>query len=475
VKLLPDRLRRYIALPPGNPDDVIPGAVGKDDPDDLGGQVDALGSDREVNPDLVGGERYRNLDSMVMSDPVVSGGLLSIKLPMGAAEWKLQAASEDPVDEVIADAARRQFGLDEEADSWLAGGWDALLWQSLLHLDYGSMTQEIVWRDEPVTWRDRDGDEHPLLVIDRMGPRYPHALDRYKPGPGPGQPLASVHQWGVKNALPGGKLVHLVHAPHLSRFTGSSILRPAYGVWKLKRKMIVSAAVGFDRFASGVPIVRSPGTGGAEEERLARGIGRDYKNHERSYFWLKGRKPGNGEAGWDVEVLNGSGTLADPIPQLRHYDEQMVSAILGRFFMLGSTDVGSRAVGEVLSEPFYQALNWHAGRVARELTQQLVAKWVRVNFGEDVAVPRITCGTIQQKNLPVKGEFLAQASAAGVTFQDREAQNTIRAWADVPPLPEDWPLAPPTEGTSPAPGTRRVIGPRQVEAPTAPAEDTPAE
>lgn len=417
------------------------------------GGWDYLLSDREVNPDLVGRARYRALDEMNMTDPVVSGSLMSMKLPMGGAAWGVKAAGKgtDPTDKLVAHAVERQFGLGESVgyDSWLAGGWDALMWQSLLHLDYGSMTQEIVWGPKVVKWSDADGDEHNMLVIERMGPRYPHTLDQYEPGTTPGTPLGSVRQDFIRAAIPGDKLVHLVHQPHLARFTGSSALRPAYGMWKLKRKMIVAAAVGYDRHAAGTPVVRSPGHGTDEEEAQARKMGRGYRTHESAYFWLPGKAPSPGEAGWDVTILNGSGTLADPIPQLKHYDEQIVSAVLGRFFMLGSTDTGSRAVGEVLSEPYYMALNWHAARMARELTQQLVAKFVLVNFGPDVDVPRITVETIQQKNLPLRGDFIAKAKMAGVWFGDLEAMNTIRGWVDVAPLPDDFMVPPPGEGTGP--------------------------
>jgi hypothetical protein len=486
VPKLPDPIARFVGLARSARDEFAkPGEVGKDDPNDLGvSGLEAMGSDREVNPELAGNLRYARLDEMVLSDPVVAGSMLSVKLPQYGTEWRLREVSEDPTDLMVARACRRQFGLaggedDRDLyDSWIAGGWDAVLGTMGLHLDYGSMTAETVWGDDLVTWTDVDGQEHTILPIVRLAPRYPHSLTRYRGGPSAGIPLGGVYQDGVKAELPGAKLVHLVHQPHLSRFTGASILRPAYGLWRLKRKMIVSGAIGFDRFAAGTPLVWSPGTGGAEEERLARSIGRDMKNHERAYIWLRGKKAGPDTPGWDVQMLDGAGTLADPIPQLRHYDEQMVSAVLGRFFMLGSTDVGSRAVGEVLSEPFYQALNWHTARTARELTQQLVARFVAVNFGPDVAVPQIVPATIQQKNLPTRGEFLDRAAAAGLDIRDREAQNVIRGWVDLPPLPEGWvhpedraAQAAPGEGTSPAilPRAPRVIGPNGQ--PTADAPD----
>lgn len=403
-------------------------------------------ADREMNPDLAGRARYAVLDVMHMSDPVVSGSMFGVKLAIGGADWSVQPGGHDPVDRFVADAAAHQLGLGETgADRWLEGGFDGLLWTMMLALDYGSMTGETVWGDEVVEWRDADGAPHGLIPLARLAPRYPHTLDDYVAGRGPSQPLASVRQDGIRRPLDGSRLVHIVHQPHMARFVGSPLMRPAYGVWKLKRQVLITSGFAYDRHASGTPRVRYPTAGGDEAKAKAMAIGRGHRAHELGFVALPGKPPSADEEGWDFDIVT-AGALPDPIPLLRHYDEQIVSAPLERFLMLGSTETGSRAVGEVLAEPFYQALNWHAGRVADVIAEQLLRRWVTVNFGEHVATPRVVCGTIQQRNLPIKGRFLAEAAAAGVDFTDRVAQDEIRSWADI--LPHE-PAYTRPEGTRP--------------------------
>lgn len=428
------------------------GRVGRDDEGWEGMRAAfGVGWDREVNPDFTGKARYARLDRMVMSDPVVNGAWMTLALPVVGSITTLRQRSTDPTDQFVAECTRRWLGLHEDdRDPWLVGGVDGVLWKAILSRLYGSITLERVAAEDVVTWRDDDGDDHPIIPIEHVEARYPHTLDDYRRGPSEAQPLASVHQAGVKGSgrINGERLIHLVNAPHLAEFIGSSVLRPAYTPWKLKTRIIVAAAVGFERWAYGVPIIRGPNDQPATERR-AQMIGENLRSHEASHVFFPGNRPENGTPGWDLEMLNGAGTLADAIPQLRHFDEQIVSTVLARFLMLGSTDSGSRAVGEVLAEPFYQALNVEAKRIARDLTRQLVQVFVRWNFGPDVDVPELVADTIQQRNLPIRGDFLANASAAGVDFTDRAAQDAIREMADLPPLPDDWTPTPRDEGLTP--------------------------
>lgn len=438
---LPDILRGLTPAPGRPTRRLVPqGVIGKEAEDDRDWWDRA---DREVNPDLAGRARYRLLDLMVMSDPVAAGSLLGMKLPIGAADVRVEPAGPNPVDRFVAAAAAEQLGITRRgADRWMVDGFDDLLWSLLLVLDYGSMTHERVWAPQVREWRDADGDSHAVIALERLAPRYPHTLFDYRGAPSITAPLASVRQDGVKNPIDGSRLVHTVLGRERARFIGSSLLRPAYGMWKLKRELMVAAAVGYGRHMFGTPSIGYPENEEGAKEQAA-SIGRGHRSNELSFFAYPIRADGDKQ--WSFEVINGAKTLADPIPLLRHFDEQMVSASLERFFMLGSTETGSRAVGEVLAEPYYLALNWLAGRMADVIGEQVLRPWVDVNFGPQVKCPVVRFDTIQQRNLPSRGRFIAEAAAAGVDFSDLAAQNEIRGWVDIVPLPDDYQR----EGTSP--------------------------
>lgn len=429
----------------GTPDDLPSGEAGSDSISGLAAwALDWATEDKDDHPELSGRARYPIFDSMLVGDPIVAGLMSAISEPIVGTPWTLEPAADTAEARVIADAVAWQLGLGSPVDpkrvyaGQLDVSWRRALRQTLMAVAYGSMTQEIVWAD-PIEWRDLDGDAHLVRPLARLAPRWPHVLDRYSPAPlGSGLALGSVYQDGIPRPLPGPKLIHLVHRPGVSRYTGSSVLRPAYTIWKLKKQLLVSSAIGYDRHASGTPVIRYPRNGDAKDARRAAEMGRTHRTHERAFYRFPGPKPTDANPdGWDVEILNGAASLADPIPLLRHYDQQIVGAGLANFLQLGTTETGSRAVGQDLSEPYYNALNGLALDVAEDLTRQLVRRWVEANFGVGVEPPRLVPAKIRSRNLESLGRYVSETGDAGVRYDDREAQNALRERADLPPLDDD--------------------------------------
>jgi hypothetical protein len=446
----------------GDPDDVQPGEVGSDST--AGAWMsDWLTDDRDDHPELLGRERYLAYDSMAIGDPIIAGLEAAVIEPLVAAEYTMRPAAEDPVARVVADACAWQFGLRSPIDKGrdysgqLDVTWRHLIRQLLMFLHYGSHTAELVWSDDLVDWVDLDGDTHLIKPLARIAPRWPHSLERYQaPRLGSGLALGGVHQDGVKRVLPGEKLIHLVLKPWASRWTGSSLIRPAYSFWKLKKQLLVSSAIGYDRHAAGTPKVRYPRNGDRGDAQKAARIGRSIRSHERAYVRFPGPPPSDTNPnGWDLEIINGAQTLADPIPLLRHYDQQIVSAGLANFLSLGVTESGSRAVGSELSEPYYISLNGVAKDLVESLTRQLVKRWVAVNFGPGIEPPELVVSRIASRNLSERGEFVSRISDAGVRVDDRDAQDALRDAADLPPLAEDEPEA--QEGTPLRPGAPAAL------------------
>lgn len=416
--------RVYGSAPRGDLASPQAGAVGSGELSLFAGLMDS----EESTPELVGRTRYRIYDAMRASDSACKGLLWSVKLPIRAADWRLVPASADPLDLLIADAVKWAIGLDEE-EGRLVGGLDGLLRLFLLAIDYGSITGELEWADVE-TWVDDEGDPHLVRPLVRVGRRLPHTIAEYGAARSTDEPLAYVKQ-DVPAAvtIPGAKLVHVALEPEIEPYRGLSLLRACYGPWNLKRNLIVSSAIGFDRFAAGIPVVRYPASTGDKGRRIAEEIGRNLRLNERAYIAL----PGSLDEGWNVEILAGNGSLADPVPLLEHYDKLIMLSGLAQFSQLGNTAHGSRAVGEVLADPFYQALQTLAGAIAETITRQVIARWVRVNFG-DVDVPKIEVANIQHRNIPVLFNALAAASTAGLSFADVETINVLRAILGLPEI-----------------------------------------
>lgn len=426
-----------------DPAKIRPGATSGVDGDSWYKDVYQGGWDE--NPELAGRMKYLVYEEM-RHDPAIRSALWMYKLPIRSATWSFEPPPEPtPMEELATEACRWQFGV-EGFDGEMVQSWDQSLHQALLYLDWGSMGEEIVWGDmarfvpkrgkpeiDPVTGVEIEAPEpEPLALrtIARLAPRAPATINDVDLDRATGQ-IKRVRQ-DVPDAdwIPGEKLVWYALEREGASIFGTSMLRPMYGAWKLKKGLLVSSAIAWDRWASGIPIVRYPQGGGPIKEARAEQLGAHLRVHERAYATLEGTK----EMGWDVEML--TETVQDATPMLRYYDEQIAMAAQQMMKMLGGTPYGSRAGAEVVADPYYLAAVAIAHEIANERRAQVVDRFVRVNFPGDVRPPQLNVSKIQAKNVAVLAQALADLSTAGFSFADRGTQNDVRDQLDFAHLPE---------------------------------------
>lgn len=397
--------------------------------------ADYLGGGPDVNPLLTGVKKYEVYDEMRKTDPAIKSLLWLPKLSIRGAKWSLDPADEDPVSLLVRDFVAHNLGLEDQFGE-LDLTWDEQLQQALLFLDWGVMFEELIW-DEIVTWRDADGDEHLVRPLARLAPRAPATVQRVtRDRRGRIEMLEQILPGS--QPIPGEKLTYFVTEREGRRWEGTSMMRPCWGAWSLKKQLMIAAGIGWDRFASGLPVLWHPDN--PKAEALAKKIARGIRQHERGYATFPKVTGGKDDQEWLLEILNGSDTLADPTPLLHLFDEQIAKAGLQQFSVLGQTGTGSRAVGDVLVDPFYKAVEGFAFYVARQRARDVVRRIVRVNFGEEIAEkasPQLTVSKIQMRNVVVIAQAIGDLANAGLTFTDREAVDDVRELLGMPRLPND--------------------------------------
>jgi len=409
----------------------------------LEGPLDVGGYDE--NPVWAGRGKYPILREMRTGDPAVRSLEWLFKMPIRRAKWTIEAASEDPMDVAIADFMAWQFGLPSPLPNRnypigrLSQTWDEQLAQVLLGLSYGAMGEELVWADEIETWTDADGDEHVVRPLARLAPRMASTIVRLETDPMTGLPSEVEQDLPGARPIPGSRFAWWVFEPEGTGRWGTSLLRPCWGPWMLKKGLMTASAIGWDRFAAGTLVVRYPRIGTPQDKRDAEAIGRNYKLHEHGWIVLQGAKPlaDNEGDGWDVEILNGANSLSDPVPLLRWYDQQIAMAGVQQFSSLGTTETGSRAVGQTLQDPFYLTCEAIADAVAQARMRQVFRKIVSKNFGEGIAVPTLKVTGITPDDVEKLARILADLSSAGFSFSDPETQNDVRERIDIRHLPEE--------------------------------------
>jgi hypothetical protein len=404
----------------------------------------------DINPELTGKAKYEVYREMWLTDPAVRSVEFMYKLPIRRATWTLEAASEEPDDARIRDCVADQFGLGTHSVGFLDQTWDESLGQALLYLRWGSMFEEIVW-GEATQWQ-WEGDAEPLTIrpIVQLGPRSPGSIEEIKVEAGR---LSWIKQdLPGANRIPGDKLAYYIFEREGGSWWGTSLYRAMYGPWRLKKALMVAAGVGWDRFSAGTPKVRYPKGGGEAARRQANEIGRSLRLHERGYVTLEGSSiDATGGGGWDVEIMSGAHTLADPVPLLRTYDEQIALAGLQGFTRLGVTETGSRAVGEVLADPYYLAMEAIADDIADKRTQQIVRRFVDVNFGEQYEVPKLTASDITSTSVETLVDIIATLAPLGISLATPGVIEQIKDRLDIPIEEEPVEGAPAQEGESVVP------------------------
>lgn len=414
--------------------DTSPGVVGSDD-----SPFKTWMWSEDPNPLFAGRTRYVVFDEMRKSDASVRSALLLRKLPALAAKWRVDPASDSPEDKLVADACAWQLGIGDEDDGPMCQTWAEIQAQAQLKIDFGAMFEEIIWSPEPQWFYDADGDGHLLTSILRLAPRAPRTVQRIETDPATGD-ISFFEQW-LPNAqpIPPEKLISHTMDREDGHWWGTSLLRCMYGPWKLKRELMISAGIGWDRFASGIPIITYTD---ASQKVQATRIGRELRNHERAYLALE-------EGQMTAEILNGSGSLADPVPLLSFYCTQIADAALQSFTSLGTSQHGSRAVADVLVEPYFQSIQAETEQMASVYRKKLLRQFVTVNFGADVPTPYLRPGRIGSRDIAVLCTALYDAAQAGLDFTDRATQDAVRGVLDLPDTPELMEPVVPGEGDPP--------------------------
>ena len=121
-------------------------------------------SDEDYVSELTGSEAIITYDRMRKSDGVVKAALLACQLPIRAANWYIEPASEDEKDKEVADF------VSENLFNQMSITWDDFLRQALLMLPFGFYVFEKVfasmdYEGKPmIGWRKCEGKNLTMIT-----------------------------------------------------------------------------------------------------------------------------------------------------------------------------------------------------------------------------------------------------------------------------------------------------------------------
>ena len=375
----------------------------------------------EYNSKLAPPTAFTTYEKMRRSDADVAAALLACDLPIKAADLQvLPGVDKDKPN------YRRAAEIAEFVEDNLIGGLemdvggrkvsqsvDRVTENALIMLPFGCAAHEPIYAV--------DGGK---ICIARYAPRLPSTFYKFTLG-ADGETLASIDQQGY--SADGWKTATL-SADSVDFFSfqreganwwGRSILRTAYKHWYIKEQLERIDAIACERNGLGVPTITQAANASKEDREAAETWLKNLSTHEQTGLSLP--------FGWTFALNGVAGRPRDVLPSLRYHSEEIVRSVLATFLTLGTTESGSRALGQSSTDFFKISRESTARLIAETMTQGSIRNLVRFNFGD---VPPELYPWLSFQNImsldPVEIlKVVGQLTQQGVIEMDDDAE----AWA----------------------------------------------
>jgi hypothetical protein len=324
----------------------------------------------------------------------LSSVLAAVVLPIQSTRWFLD---QDGADAEVMALVSEDIGLDDVGPTGGGGRFSFLehLRLALTMVPFGHSFFEQVY------FYDANGRAR----LRKLGWRPPRSIQRIDVGADGG--LTSIQQFGC-DPIPVNRLVAYVRDREGAAWEGRSILRAAYGPWKMKQELVKAQAVGAVRIATGVPIYEaSPPVEMDDPEEAKAASDAEIEFGEDLISDLRAGERSGSAIPHDADVrwIGVDGAVPDLEKIIRYYDEQMSRVALQHFLGLGS-ETGSWALGDSFKQFYMMNENGLSGSICDTFTNHVIADSVALNFGPDARVPRLRCDPIGSEH-PATAEALS--------------------------------------------------------------------
>ncbi len=395
----------------------------------------------EYNPKFAGRAAFRLYEQMRRSDADVAASLAACKFPIRAADWQVVPglAESDPgfarAKEISAFVRENLFGGLEsptESGGKVSQSFESVLENALLCLDFGVAGYEDLWHV--------DGDR---VRLRRLAPRLPLTFFRFHVEED-GETLDALEQWGYRGnnfvnvRVPATKIALFILNREGANFYGRSLLRSAYQHWYIKSQLYRIDAISCERNGMGIPWIEQGADASPADVKAAREWATRLSTHESVGLSLP--------PGWKLHLEGIAGGLREPTASIQHHSEMIARSVLAMFLSLGTSQTGSRALGNVLTDFFYLSLEATARMLAETITQTSIRRLVDYNFdprlgtrgpglGEGIPYPKLVCANIAVLNPLEMLEALKDVASANVDLlqPDDETEAYFRKKLGLPP------------------------------------------
>lgn len=377
-------------------------------------------SNTDYNMDLTGDRAIDTYEEMRRSDGTVKSALLAVMLPILAAKWRVDPASNSPEDKKIAE------------DVWyklthMSRSFHDTLREALNYLTFGRYLFEIIWKLED------DGS----IGIKKLAPRMPKTVRAWAMKDG-GDGIQQLTQGGQLVDIPIEKLLIFVNDKEGDNWEGISILRAAYKHYHMKTTLEKIDVIAHERQGLGIPKAKVTANLSPEKKAELEDILSNMHANEAAYLIET--------MGVEISMLDMKGTATrDPHRSISYHKREILMSVLAAFLDLGSAGgSGSYSLGQTQSDFFLLSENKTAKDTAEVFNKYLIPRLVDLNYTVK-DYPNLTCTTIGSADIEKITTGIQRMKQAGNWTPDIKVEKVLREQMNLPDVPEDAAYADPNQ------------------------------
>lgn len=399
----------------------------------------------EFLPQLAGPKAARVYREMAENDPTIGAILFALNNLMRGAPWSVQPANDS-------DEARAEADFVDSLMHDMSYSWTDVLGEIATMFVFGYAPLEIVYkvrrgpREADPRYRSRHTDGR--IGLRKLALRMQTSIYRWE-FDDDGSVLG-VHQFAVTGHsafIPIEKLLLFRTTVVGNNPEGRSLLRSAYRPWFFKKRFEEIEAIGVERDAAGLPVLRVPGeimdpNAPDDKRRLYESLKQlvtQVRRDQKEGLILPSDRDESGNLYYEFTLLSAAGSRQfDVNAIIDRLDRRMAMCVLADFLFLGQGSVGSWALSSDKTAMFSRAVGTFLDIVADTLNRFLLPRvWVLNGLDPDL-MPCIQHGDVETSDLGALGSYLSALAGAGMQlFPDRQLENHLRREAGLPEAPEE--------------------------------------
>lgn len=381
-----------------------------------GGWQDFM-DEHEYVPELRWPGSVRAYDIM-RTDSQLSALHTAVTMPIRRYKWFIDPNGSD---EAVYTGVADDLGLDIVGQEPRPRGrmkgrfsHDKHLYNSFLAGIYGFQYFE---QQGTITTRSEGGDG--LWHLRKLFPVMPRTINKISVADDGG--LESITQHfsrgtsGQPEPIPVTQLVAFIMDQEGPNWVGRSWMRDCYKDYLVKDRLVRVDAINHER-AGGIHIAKAPpGASPSDIDALSK-MAQQAKVGEEA----GGAIPHMAE--YDIK---NAGRATDVIASIKYHDEAMARRYLAMFLQLGSTETGSRALGQSFVDYMFLMQKTHAKWYIDVMNEHVIEDWVDWNYGEDVQAPLLTY-LIEEEDEYLSVNDLAMLVEKNIIQVDEAIEDQIR-------------------------------------------------